>query len=118
MSRLSREDQSWDCGDPEHAQNASELPKLQKYYSKEAMREKKTQERNFGWVSLPQASIHCINCAAYPLVEPTGRSKRKRQAFAIGDLHTCVCRETADPQSDNVIPCKQMGCKSKWVSFH
>ena len=42
-------------------------------------------------------------------VEPTRRSKRTRQAFAIGDLHTCVCRETADPQSDNVIPCKQMG---------
>ncbi|KAF8226994.1 hypothetical protein L208DRAFT_1064552, partial [Tricholoma matsutake] len=29
-------------------------------------------------------------------------------------LHTCVCRETADPKSDNVIPCKQMGCESKW----
>src|ERR1700733_12139348 len=51
-------------------------------------------------------------------VEPTGRSKRKRQAFTIGDLHTCVCGETANPQSDNVIPCKQMGCESKWVSFH
>jgi len=51
-------------------------------------------------------------------VEPTGRSRRKRQAFAIGDLRTCVCGETADPQSDNVIPCKQMGCESKWVSFY
>ena len=93
MSRLSREDQSWDCRDPEHAQNASQLPELPKYYSKEATREKKTQKRN-------------------------GRSKRKRQAFAIGDLRTCVCGETADPLSDNVIPCKQMGCESKWVSFY
>ena len=25
---------------------------------------------------------------------------------------------TVHPQSDNVIPCKQMGCESKWVSFH
>ena len=24
------------------------------------------------------------------MVEPTGRSKRKRQAFAIGDLRTCI----------------------------
>ena len=51
-------------------------------------------------------------------VEPTGRSKRKRQAFVIGDLRTCVCGKTADPQSDNVIPCKQMRCESKWVSFY
>ena len=42
-------------------------------------------------------------------VKPTGKSKRKRQAFTIGDLHTCVCEETADPQSDNDISCKQMG---------
>ena len=36
-----------------------------------------------------------------------GRSKRKRQAFAVGDLRTCVCGETASPQSDtaaNAIP--------------
>ena len=26
--------------------------------------------------------------------------------------------DTATPQSDNVIPCKQMGCESKWVSFY
>jgi hypothetical protein len=106
MSRLSREDQSWDCRDPEHAQNTSELPKLPKYYGKEATRKKKTQERNLGWVSMPQASIHCIDCAAYPL------------DIAIGDLRTCVCGETADPQSENVIPCKQMGCESKWVSIY
>ena len=67
MSRLLQEDQSWDCQNPEHAQNASELPKLLKYYSKEAMREKKTQKQNLEWVSMPQASIHCIDCAAYPL---------------------------------------------------
>jgi hypothetical protein len=67
MSRLSHEDQSWDCQDPEHAQNALELPKLPKYYSKEAMRKKKTQEWNLGWVSMPQAGIHYIDCAAYPL---------------------------------------------------
>ena len=35
---------------------------------------------------------------------------------SIGDLHTCVCGETATPQSNNAIPCKQMGCESKWVS--
>ena len=87
MSRLSREDQSWDCRDPEHAQNASELPKLPK------------------WLRRME-------------IEPTGRSKRKRQAFAIGDFRTCVCGETADPQSENVIPCKQMGCESKWVSIY
>ena len=57
MSRLSREDQSWDCRDPEHAQNASELPKLPKYYGKEATRKKKTQERNLGWVSMLTFSI-------------------------------------------------------------
>ncbi|KAF8240360.1 hypothetical protein L208DRAFT_1384902 [Tricholoma matsutake] len=34
MSRLSQEDQSWDCHDPEHAQNTLELSKLLKYYSK------------------------------------------------------------------------------------
>ena len=43
--------------------------------------------------------------------EPTGQSKRKRQAFAIGDL--CICEKTADLLFDNVIPCKQMGCESK-----
>jgi len=52
------------------------------------------------------------------VVEPSGRSKRKRQAFAIGDLCTCICGEVANPQSEDVIPCKQMGCESKWVSFN
>ena len=69
MSRLSWEDQSWDCQNPEHAQNTSELPKLPKHYGKEATREQKTQEWNLKWVSTPQpeAGIYLINCAAYPL---------------------------------------------------
>jgi hypothetical protein len=44
--------------------------------------------------------------------------KRKWQAFAIGDLSTCVYGEVTTPQSEDVIPCKQMGCESKWVSFY
>ena len=72
-----------------------------------------------GSLSLSQPNVSEISEGLWCMeVEPTRQSKRKRQAFAIGDLNTCVCRGTADPQSDNVIPCKQMGCESKWVSFY
>jgi hypothetical protein len=117
MSRLSREDPSWDCQDPEHAQNTSELPKLPKEALVTAViihevisdrvielnpktMDSRTDEAeaSHGMVSLSQPSsqpnvsgidegLRCME------VEPTGRSKRKRQAFAIGDLHTCVCGE-------------------------
>ena len=66
-----------------------------------------------------QANVPAISEGPHRMeVQPSGRSKRKRQAFAIGDLRTCVCGEVTTPQSEDVIPCKQMGCESEWVSFY
>ena len=86
---------------------------------------KKKDSRTVPWMNSLQpnsnvslAGMSDLEGLRHMEVEPTGRSKRKRQAFAIGDLRTCICGKTADPQFDNVIPCKQMGCESKWVSFY
>jgi hypothetical protein len=103
MSRLSREDQS----------RAAGIQNMHKTH------------RNSRAISLDQpllqpnvSGISELEGLRRMEVVPSGQSKRKRQAFAMGDLRTCVCGETATPQSDNVIACKQMGCESKWVSFY
>jgi hypothetical protein len=51
-----------------------------------------------------------------PVLEEIGRSKRRHTLKQIV-LDGCLCGVVADPASDGVLKCKQVGCETQWVSI-
>jgi len=57
---------------------------------------------------------------ATPDMQTLGRSKRKRVTTRLNEVNDshftdCLCGSVADPASDGVLMCKQVGCETQWV---